>query len=156
VRHPIHDETTACEWLEHRTASVGKPTNCIFAIDVRGRAVGEVSLSRIDPFHRKAWLSYWVAADMRGRGLASRAAASLVAYGFDELNLERVELGHRVDNPASGVVAARAGFTQEGHERGKLRYDGERFDTLSYGRLCTDAAPTIELVTIVAEPVVRA
>lgn len=56
------------------------------------------------------------------------------------LGLYRLELGHRVNNPASGRIAVAAGFVLEGRERAKLRHGDQRFDTLTYGRLVTDPA----------------
>jgi RimJ/RimL family protein N-acetyltransferase len=55
---------------------------------------------------------------------------------------ERLELGHRADNPLSGNVAAAAGFRHEGRQRGKFLIDGHRVDVLTYGRLSTDPWPT--------------
>jgi RimJ/RimL family protein N-acetyltransferase len=55
--------------------------------------------------------------------------------------LFRLELGHRVNNPASCRVASRAGFLVEGLERQKLAYDGVRFDVELHARLATDAVP---------------
>jgi RimJ/RimL family protein N-acetyltransferase len=47
-------------------------------------------------------------------------------------------LGHRTHNPASCVVATRAGFAVEGLQRAKLRYGEERFDVELHARLATD------------------
>lgn len=58
---------------------------------------------------------------------------------------ERLELGHRADNPLSGNVAAAAGFKHEGRERAKFLVDGERIDVLTYGRLATDPWPTADV-----------
>lgn len=55
--------------------------------------------------------------------------------------LERLELGHRANNPASARVARAAGFVQEGLERAKFLVCGERIGVLTYGRLRTDAWP---------------
>ena len=57
--------------------------------------------------------------------------------------LERLELGDRVNNPASGAVARAAGFVQEGTERGKFLLEGTRVDVLAYGRLRSDPSPTL-------------
>ena len=85
-----------------------------FAIRVDGTAVGHVALSHIERRHDTAWASYWVSASRRGHGLASRALATVAAYAFDTLGLFRLELGHRVNNPASCRVASAAGFSAEG------------------------------------------
>ena len=119
-----------------------------FAVRVDGVAVGSVALSNVDRRHDTAWVSYWVATSHRGRGLASRALASAAQLGLDDLGLARLELGHRVNNPASCRVATAAGFVAEGVERAKLRYGSERFDVETHARLATDPAPSIDLVPV--------
>jgi RimJ/RimL family protein N-acetyltransferase len=68
-------------------------------------------------------------------------------WALEELGVFRLELGHRVNNPASGAIAVAAGFLPEGRDRQKLRYGDERFDTLSYSRLATDPFPRTPSVT---------
>jgi len=59
---------------------------------------------------------------------------------FPALGLDRIQLFHAVPNPASGRVAAKAGFTLEGRLRRSHRYgDGVRHDELLCSRLCDDA-----------------
>lgn len=124
------------------------PGSVAFAIDLDGTAVGHVMVSAIDGGHLTGWVSYWVTPSARGRGLAVAGAAALAGHCFDALGLYRLELGHRLNNPASGRVAAAAGFVREGTERAKLRYrndDGtwERFDTALWARLATDPPPAV-------------
>lgn len=69
-----------------------------------------------------------------------RALSPSAAGGW---GLDRLELGHRMNNPASGAVARAAGFVQEGTERGKFLIDGERVDVLTYGRLRSDPGPAV-------------
>ncbi|SEB46213.1 Acetyltransferase (GNAT) domain-containing protein [Paramicrobacterium humi] len=112
--------------------------------------VGNVGLSNIEYSHGTAWAYYWLAEGARGRGLATRALASIAQWAFTEQALHRLELGHRVNNPASCGVATRAGFATEGVEREKLRYGTERFDVERHARLATDAAPQIEPIRVEA------
>jgi len=105
--------------------------------------VGNVGLSSIDRVHGTAWTYYWVAASHRGQGLAARALATVSRWAFEELQLFRLELGHRVNNPASCRVATRAGFIAEGVERSKLRYGNDRFDVETHARLATDLVPSL-------------
>ncbi|MBO0895826.1 GNAT family N-acetyltransferase [Arthrobacter sunyaminii] len=116
---------------------------CNWAISVDGVAVGNVGLSAIDRCHRTAWVFYWLASAARGNGYASRALAT-VADKASEDGLFRLELGHRVNNPASCTVATRAGFIIEGLERQKLQYGTERFDVETHARLQTDPRPETE------------
>lgn len=118
------------------------------AVSRDGEVVGNVGLSNVDRRHGTAWVYYWLATSGRGRGLASRGLATLAAWAFSELDLFRLELGHRVNNPASCRVATAAGFVPEGIERAKLRYGDERFDVETHARLRTDPAPALELVTL--------
>ncbi len=93
--------------------------------------------------HGTAWMSYWLAPAARGRGLASRALHALSRHLFAD-GLHRLELGARVNNPASVAVAERAGYLREGLERERLRYDEERFDVVRLARLASDPAPHLE------------
>ncbi len=105
-------------------------------------AVGNVGLSAIERRHDTAWAYYWLATPARGRGLATRALAAIAAHAFTD-GLFRLELGHRVNNPASCRVATRAGFLVEGIERQKLRYGDTRYDVELHARLASDPAPAI-------------
>lgn len=109
-------------------------------VDDADRLVGLV-LVDVDRANRNGWVSYWLNASHRGRGLASAAVTAVADRALREGGLERLELGHRANNPASGRVARAAGFVQEGVERAKFLVDGERIDVLTYGRLRTDPWP---------------
>lgn len=124
------------------------PDTFNFAISRDGVAMGNVGLSSVDRRHGTAWAYYWLTASVRGYGLASRALATVASWAFAELDLFRLELGHRVNNPASCRVAAAGGFIPEGIERAKLRYGDERFDVETHARLRTDPVPVLELLTL--------
>lgn len=111
-----------------------------FAIVLNGVAIGSVAVSHLDRTHSTGWFSYWMSPGGRGRGWTARAACTVADWAlFDAPDpLFRLELGHRTNNPASGRVAARAGFIKEGVERQKLSYHGIRYDTVTLSRLRTD------------------
>lgn len=56
-------------------------------------------------------LGYWVARQWQGRGIASEAVSGVLEIAR-AIGIARVEAGHFVDNPASGRVLRRAGFTE--------------------------------------------
>lgn len=111
-----------------------------WAIVDGGGLVGLVCVT-VDSGNRSGWFWYWMHAAFRGRGLMRRAAATIADTALNEWGLERLELGHRVNNPASGAVAKASGFLREGTERGKFRVAGVRVDVATYGRLSTDPGP---------------
>lgn len=161
ARAPIATAAQARQWIVPLVPDPlePEPRTVAFAVELDGRAVGNVMVSAIDRRHLTGWMSYWVAPGARGRGLAGAATAALAGHCFAVVGLERVELGHRLNNPASGRVAAAAGFTREGIERQKLRYqddDGtwQRFDTALWARLATDPLPDTAVLEILqSEPV---
>lgn len=111
-----------------------------WAITLGGRLIGLVCVT-VDKGNRSGWFWYWMAEEARGQGWMSRAAATVADWALGERELERLELGHRINNPESGAVAKAAGFIQEGVERQKFLVDGERIDVLNYGRLKSDPRP---------------
>ncbi|MGX9899525.1 GNAT family N-acetyltransferase [Arthrobacter sp. SA17] len=128
--------------------SFNPDASCNFAIELNGVAVGNAGISNINRTHRTAWVYYWLASEVRGQGLATRAAATLSSWAIEELGTFRLELGHRINNPASCRVALGSGFRAEGVERSKLQYGNERFDVETHSRLRTDQPPAVELLPV--------
>ncbi|WP_149182106.1 GNAT family N-acetyltransferase [Streptomyces sp. TRM49041] len=113
-------------------------------IDEGGLVVGQVRVGPVDRRHSTGWVSYWTTASARGRGVACRACRAVARWAFDDAELFRLELGHRVNNPASCRVARAAGFAVEGRQRQKLEYDGVRYDVELHARLVMDQIPSPE------------
>jgi RimJ/RimL family protein N-acetyltransferase len=106
--------------------------------------LGSVSLHEIDPEQGDAQIGYWTAPAARGRGVAPLAVDAVCRWAFATLPIDRIELFHAVDNPASRRVAEKAGFTQEGHLRRSYRYgDGAKHDELLWSRLADDPPPEV-------------
>lgn len=122
-------------------------THMNWAIITKGAAVGNAGITHIDRRHGTAWVYYWLAEPARGTGLATRALAAITEWAFAD-GLFRLELGHRVNNPASCGVATRAGFNSEGIQRQKLRYENERFDVELHARLASDETPVIRALPL--------
>lgn len=100
-----------------------------------GVRVGMISVLRMGP-PEVAIIGYGVLPEFRGRGLTVRALELLVDWVFATTSITRLELGHKLDNAASGVVASRAGFVREGVLAGRLKNpDGTFSDEVSYARL---------------------
>lgn len=131
----------AAAYLERLLAPSG--AHRPWALDVAGRLVGLVCVS-VDDVNRNGWFFYWLADEARGHGWMKRAAATVADWALTTGGVERLELGHRVNNPASGSVARAAGFVKEGTERGKFLIDGVRVDVDTYARLRTDPVPAVE------------
>jgi ribosomal-protein-alanine N-acetyltransferase len=152
LRHQLSDgdlsSAAACADLIERSLAIRFPSLRNFAVSLSGRAVGNVAVSHMEHRCDTGWVSYWLAEDVRGRGLATRAVATVAGWAFAEQDLFRLELGHRVSNDASCGVAMRAGFATEGVERQKLKQGEQRYDVETHARLRTDRYPHLELIPI--------
>ncbi|MGW6732459.1 GNAT family N-acetyltransferase [Streptomyces sp. NPDC055013] len=142
VSKPIKSPAAAERWLAVQADQWVSGSAFAFAVvDGADTVLGNVAVGAVNRRHSTGWVSYWTTVSARGQGVASRACQSLARWAFDEVGLFRLELGHRIDNPASCGVARAAGFAAEGIERQKLEYDGARFDVERHARLATDQEP---------------
>jgi RimJ/RimL family protein N-acetyltransferase len=87
-----------------------------------------------------AEIGFWVAAEVRGRGVVSEAVNLVCDFGFapDGLGLQRIQWHAKTGNVASAAVARRAGFQFEGTARLGGAQRGVRFDSWSAALLATD------------------
>lgn len=83
-------------------------------------------------------IGYWVAAEARRRGIATRALKLLARWAVTEGGVERLELTTHPDNVASQRVAETAGFTREGVLRARTRFKDGRRDSVIFSLLPGD------------------
>ncbi|MEY9876743.1 RimJ/RimL family protein N-acetyltransferase [Streptacidiphilus sp. MAP12-33] len=145
---PVDSPEAAARWVDQQARRWEAEQAFAFAV-VRGaggaeQLLGNMAVGAVDRRHGTGWVSYWTTPGARGGGVATRACRSLSRWALDEagLGLFRLELGHRVNNPASCRVATGAGYLVEGLERQKLAYEGVRYDVELHARLATDPEPT--------------
>jgi RimJ/RimL family protein N-acetyltransferase len=98
---------------EHFLSEAQTPTRPRLLIFLRdcARLIGGIGLSGEDGH---AELGYWIVRDEWGHGYATEAGQALVAMADDSLRLPALEAAHAVDNPASGKVLAKLGFSPSG------------------------------------------
>lgn len=116
-------------------AATGSPAGVGFVITDAG--TGElVGCCGVDGWNQEdvAQLGYWIAADARGQGYATRAVVLLTRWLF-ELGAARVFLTIVADNEDSLAVARRAGFEYEGTMRAHGVWQGERCDVMWFAAL---------------------
>lgn len=71
---------------------------------------------------KRATVSYVLREDTWGRGYATRAVAKVLTFAFTTLALDTVTAQPHPDNPASGRVLAKNGFTRTGFSDGFVTY----------------------------------
>jgi [ribosomal protein S5]-alanine N-acetyltransferase len=135
IPHPYPDGL-AEEWIAGQPKRWEAGEGAVFAavLNDGGALVAAVGLDVSLP-HRRGELGYWVAREFWNRGFATEAARAMVAFGFREMGLHRVQAQHFTRNPASGVVMQKLGMRHEGRLRHHLYKWGVHEDVEVYGLL---------------------
>ena len=100
----------------------GRELNLAIRRTSDGEAVGWVELRRSS---EQAEISYNVAAEVRGQGIAPRALSSLLAWAANQIGLRRAYLACHVDNAASQRVAEKCGFSFVGQDGDEYKFERE-------------------------------
>lgn len=128
ARHAITSWPSVCSGLR---AEARKGRMLPFAIEVDGEFCGQLTLGNVTHGAlRSAWIGYWVASELTGRGIATAALALGMDHGFGPVMLHRIEATVRPENAPSRRVLAKAGFREEGLLRRYLEVDGAWRDHL--------------------------
>ena len=133
----------AREWLLHWADRWQDETGAGWAIARAGKAIGQISLRRIDLKNGCGELSYWTLPLGRGANVAPKALRALSAWALGSAGFHRLELAHSVKNPASCRVAQKSGYPAEGVKRQQARHTDGWHDMHSHARLASDPAPVV-------------
>ncbi|MDI3298413.1 MAG: GNAT family protein [Bacillota bacterium] len=121
------------EWYRRMREARAAGREYTFAIRLldSGRPIGSTTLRLTEPKNRLAEYGIAVAdPEARGRGYGLEATRLVLRYGFDELNLHRIELRVFAFNQRAYRMYLRAGFREEGRRREALFRDGRYHDAI--------------------------
>lgn len=104
----------------------------------QGNIVGSIGYHPINWNTRKVEIGYWLAAPLQGKGLMTKSCKTLIAYAFDELGLNKVEIRCATENKRSRAIPERLGFTQEGILRQSEWLYDHFVDLVVYGMLASE------------------
>ncbi|SFX70812.1 ribosomal-protein-serine acetyltransferase [Thermoactinomyces sp. DSM 45891] len=76
--------------------------------------VGCIGFNEVNLNHRYGKIGYWLSEDMQGKGIVRRACTQMVRYGFQEMDLNRIEIRVATGNKRSQAIPRSLGFVQEG------------------------------------------
>lgn len=120
-------------WFTRRRDAWGRNSAAYWAVERDGKVLASTGFREIDLSMGFGEMAYWVHRSARGQGLASRPLRRVVQWAFEDLGLHKLELCHSTSNPASGGVAAAAGFTPEGVCRSGIQHDDGWHDMRMWG-----------------------
>jgi ribosomal-protein-alanine N-acetyltransferase len=135
IPHPYPDGA-AENWIRSQADLFQKRRNVVFAITrvEDQQLVGAIGLV-IQSIHNRGELGYWVGKPFWGQGHCTEAAQAVLAFGFKELELNRIYAHHMQRNPASGRVMEKLGMRYEGLMRQHFKKWDQYEDMLAYGLL---------------------
>lgn len=94
--------------------------NVTFVIYFEQRFAGLIGLKDTDETNKKTEIGYWLSSGFQHKGVVTKCCKTLIAYAFENMKMNRVQLKAGTENVRSRAVAERLGFELEGIER-----DGE-------------------------------
>ena len=103
-----------------------------------GRIIGTIGFMWVQHDNNAAEVGYSLARDQWNRGLMTEALHAVIRYGFESMNLNRIEAQHETTNPASGAVMRKCHMLKEGTLRGRLFNKGRYVDVDLYAILRRD------------------
>jgi [ribosomal protein S5]-alanine N-acetyltransferase len=102
---------------------------------IDSKLIGHCSLFKWDKGCRRAEVGYGMASGAWGKGYMHEALTALLNYGFEEMQLNRVEADIDPRNVASAKSLERLGFQKEGFLRERWIVEDEVSDSAIYGLL---------------------
>ena len=123
---------------------VGAKNNVMLAVVDKksGQHVGNAKLGPIQWVHRSAIFSILIGEkDLWGKGVGMEATRLMIEYGFNRLNLHRIDLGVFAEHEAAVKCYEKVGFKVEGRMREDLFQGGEYRDRLWMGLLRSEYKP---------------
>lgn len=125
------------ELLAFMIDSYGQKKKLTWAIELKNenKMIGTIDFINWMPKRYKAELAYILSHKYWGRGLTLEAARGLLAYGFAEMELNKVEAPIMLNNFQSQRVVEKLGMQHEGVARQHMIINGEFVDLAMYSVL---------------------
>jgi RimJ/RimL family protein N-acetyltransferase len=104
-----------------------------FAVEYNGEFVGSIGLIlQTDVYRKSAEIGYWIGEPFWGKGIASKAVALIVDYGFQNLDIVRIFTGIFGFNIGSQRVLEKKGFIKEAVFKKEIYKNGIFSDEIQY------------------------
>ncbi|MGC4108008.1 MAG: GNAT family N-acetyltransferase [Thermomicrobiales bacterium] len=132
IVHP-YPEGAGSAWIATHGSNAASGTEITWAITSPDddRVIGAIAM-HLEQRHQRAEIGYWLAVPWWGQGVMSDAAQTVVAYGFENLKLHRIQATCLPHNVGSYRVMEKAGTTFEGILRDYVLHGNAHADIAMY------------------------
>lgn len=97
--------------------------------------IGQIAYFLVDNKNHFAEIEYCIGSDFQRQGLATEATKAVIAYGFEKMNLHKVQICTKTINAPSKRVIEKCGLTHEGTLRDYFYMNGEYVGRLFFSIL---------------------
>lgn len=136
--HATQEETAA--WIRRRIADYECRDSVFWVISPKevDIAIGECCLWNFDGSYKCAEIGYELHADHWNRGIMAEALSAILNFGFEQMDLHRIEACPLVTNGRSSRLLVKLGFKPEGTLRERQAFRGMFVDQMYFGLLRVD------------------
>ena len=96
-----------------------------------GECIGQIAYFLVDRYNHFGEIEYCIGTGFQGKGYATEATKAVIGYGFEKINLNKVQICVRPSNIPSKKVIEKCNFTYEGTLREYFfrhgAYEGREF-----------------------------
>lgn len=116
------------------------PRNLVFALETSDHQtfVGLIAINLGREKYRNAEIWFKIYQQFWNQGFTTEAVKRIIRFGFEELDLHRIEAGCAVENTGSFRVLEKAGMLREAHTRQLLPLQSGWSDNYGYAILASD------------------
>ena len=105
--------------------------------------IGQIAYFLVDNKNNFAEIEYCIGSDFQCKGFATEAARAVISYGFDKINLHKVQICTKTINVPSKRVIEKCGFRYEGTLRDYFYMDGQYVGRLYFSILRNEYEPQV-------------
>lgn len=99
------------------------------------KCIGQTAFFLVDSKNHFAEIEYCIGSEFQRRGYATEATKAIIGYGFEKINLHKIQICTKTINEPSKRVIEKCGFTYEGTLRDYFYMNGDYVGRLYYSML---------------------
>jgi len=123
------------QFIKHSFESYANRESLTAGIFYKDTLAGVIGFNSLDFMNKIGTIGYWMGEEFEGKGIMTESVRALIKHGFENLQLNRLQLFAAVENYPSRAIAERLQFTNEGVIRENEWVNGKPMDQVLYSLL---------------------
>lgn len=110
----VSKESDTLEFIKKSISQREDSKGPIFVISHKNKLGGVVGFNSIDNSNRTGEIGYWLSEALQGKAIITSSCKALIKLGFEDYNLNRIQIAAAEHNTKSRSIPERLGFKYEG------------------------------------------